>query len=122
MTAMRHHHAIGIRRVYDPPVRGDGLRILIDRLWPRGLKKATAAIDLWLKEAAPSTELRRWFGHDAARFDEFKARYVGELRARPEILAQLRALHAAQDITLLFAAHDEVHNNAVVLREILMQD
>ncbi len=122
MTAMRHHHTIGSRRVYDPPARGEGLRILVDRLWPRGLKKTESAIDLWLKEAAPSTELRRWFGHDAARFDEFKSRYVGELLAHPEVLAQLRALHAAQDMTLLFAAHDEAHNNAVVLRDILMQD
>ncbi|WP_287787290.1 DUF488 domain-containing protein [Acidiphilium sp.] len=122
MTAPPHHHAVGVRRVYDPPARGDGLRVLVDRLWPRGLKKAQAAIDLWVKEAAPSTELRRWFGHEPARFDEFKARYAGELRARPEGLAKLRALHAAQDLTLLFAAHDEAHNNAVALRDILMQD
>ena len=122
MMTKTHHHAIGIRRVYDPPACGDGRRILVDRLWPRGLKKAEAAIDLWLKEAAPSTELRRWFGHDPARFDDFKARYAGELRAHPEVLAKLRALHTAQDMTLLFAAHDETHNNAVVLRDILMQN
>ena len=122
MMAKIHHHAVRVRRVYEPPSADDGLRILVDRLWPRGLKKAEAAIALWLKEAAPSTELRRWFGHDPARFGEFKARYVAELRAHPEVLAKLRALHAAQDMTLLFAAHDETHNNAVVLRDILMQD
>lgn len=112
MTAKSRHYAIRIRRVYTPPDPEDGERVLVDRLWPRGLKKGDAVIDLWLKEVAPSAELRRWFGHDAARFDEFRACYA----------AELRALHAAQDMTLLFAAHDEFHNNASVLRDILTQD
>ena len=122
MTTRGYPHAIRVRRVYDRPGPDDGLRVLVDRLWPRGLKKTEAAIDLWLKEAAPSAELRRWFGHDPARFEEFKARYAAELRARQEGLTKLRALHAAQDMTLLFAAHDEIHNNAVVLRDILTRD
>jgi uncharacterized protein YeaO (DUF488 family) len=122
LTVKSRHYAIRIRRVYTPPDPEDGERVLVDRLWPRGLKKGDAVIDLWLKEVAPSAELRRWFGHDAARFDEFRARYAAELRARPVALAKLRALHAAQDMTLLFAAHDEFHNNASVLRDILTQD
>ncbi len=122
MTTRISPHAIRVRRVYDPPGRDDGLRVLVDRLWPRGLKKAEAAIDLWLKEAAPSAELRRWFGHDPARFEEFKARYAAEFRARPEVSAKLHALHQTHDMTLLFAAHDETHNNAVVLRDILTRD
>jgi uncharacterized protein YeaO (DUF488 family) len=122
VTTRGYPHAIRVRRVYDRPGPDDGLRVLVDRLWPRGLKKTEAAIDLWLKEAAPSAELRRWFGHDPARFEEFKARYAAELRARQEDLTKLRALHAAQDMTLLFAAHDEIHNNAVVLRDILTRD
>lgn len=108
-----------IKRVYDPPKPGDGRRLLIDRLWPRGLTKEAARIDDWIKELAPSTELRRWFGHDPARWDEFQARYKEELQGEAELLTKLRAEAKKGTITLLFAAKDTEHNNAVVLKEIL---
>ena len=101
------------KRVYEPPSPADGTRVLVDRLWPRGLKKTEAAIDLWLKEVAPSVELRRWFGHDPARWDEFRHRYAAELDGN---LPALQPLLAARGrVTLLFAAHDPEHNNAVAL-------
>jgi uncharacterized protein YeaO (DUF488 family) len=112
---------IRIKRAYEPPAATDGKRILIDRLWPRGIKKTDAAIDQWLKDLAPSTTLRQWFGHDPARWPEFCQRYAAELRQQPEPLAQLRALAQQQPITLVFAAHDELHNNAVALRDFLLQ-
>jgi len=104
---------IRIKRVYDPPARADGRLVLVDRLWPRGLKKAEAAIDLWLKEVAPSTALRRWFDHDPARWDEFRRRYAKELDDNRGALAPLLA--ADGTITLLYSAHDPAHNNAVAL-------
>ena len=104
---------IRTKRVYDPPAPDDGRRVLVDRLWPRGLKKADAKIDLWLKEAAPSAELRRWFGHDPARWEEFRGRYSAELGDNRAVLAPL--LDARGRVTLLFAAHDPEHNNAVAL-------
>jgi uncharacterized protein YeaO (DUF488 family) len=110
---------IELKRVYEPASRGDGTRILVDRLWPRGLRKEDAAIDHWLKDLAPSTALRKWFGHDVGRWAEFRKRYRAELAEHPEALAELRSLALKGPITLLFAAHDEVHNNAVVLRELL---
>lgn len=112
---------IQVKRAYDPPAPGDGCRVLVDRLWPRGLSKERAAVDEWLREVAPSTDLRRWFAHDPARWAEFKRRYSAELDApaAPEAVARLRSLAAEGDVTLLYAATDELHNNAVVLREYL---
>ena len=103
------------KRVYDPPEATDGLRVLVDRLWPRGLKKDEAAIDLWLKEAAPSAESRRWFGHDAVRWDEFRRRYFRELDANRAALTPL--FGTSGNVTLLFAARDAEHNNAVALAD-----
>ncbi|HSS37300.1 MAG TPA: DUF488 domain-containing protein [Polyangia bacterium] len=105
-----------VKRVYDPPSRDDGLRVLVDRLWPRGLSKAAAHIDVWMKEVAPSTALRTWFGHDPARWSEFRRRYLRELAAT-EARDALLGLADQQAVTLLFAAKDPVHNNAVVLRD-----
>jgi uncharacterized protein YeaO (DUF488 family) len=109
-----------IKRVYDPPGPADGRRVLVDRLWPRGLKKQAAQIDLWLKTVAPSTELRRWFGHDPARWPEFRKRYRAELADNPA-LEELRRLARQGRVTLLYAARDPNHNNAVVLRELLLE-
>ncbi len=110
---------VRIKRIYDPPAAGDGRRLLVDRLWPRGVAKEEAAIDEWLKEIAPSNTLRKWFGHDPARWEEFRQRYREELQGHRELLEQLRCNAAQGDITLLFAAKDLEHNNAVVLKEIL---
>jgi uncharacterized protein YeaO (DUF488 family) len=118
---MSRRHALRVKRAYDPPEPGDGTRILVDRLWPRGLAKADAAIDHWLKEVAPSNELRRWFGHDPARWDEFRRRYRAELAARPEALQELRRLAREGPVTLLFAARDEAHNDAVALAELIAE-
>jgi len=104
---------IRTKRVYDPPTPDDGRRVLVDRLWPRGLKKEHAAIDLWLREAAPTAGLRRWFGHDPARWDEFRRRYADELERNRTALEPLIA--ARDTVTLLFAARDPGHNNAVAL-------
>ena len=100
----------------------DGTRILVDRLWPRGIKKADAAFDLWMKDVAPSTGLRQWFGHETDRWQEFRRRYVDELRQKSELVDELRALARKGPITLVFGAHDQTHNDAVVLREILLDD
>ncbi len=96
--------------------------MLVERLWPRGLKQADAAIDHWLKDVAPSTGLRKWFGHDPARWDVFRARYRDELRARPEALEPLRELCAKGPVTLVFAARDQERNSAVVLRDVLAEE
>jgi uncharacterized protein YeaO (DUF488 family) len=109
---------IRIKRVYLPPESSDGQRVLVDRLWPRGLAKADAQPTLWLKEAGPSTALRQWFGHDPARWAEFRSRYRLELAANPAV-AILRDLATKGDLALLYAAHDEAHNQAVVLAEFL---
>jgi uncharacterized protein YeaO (DUF488 family) len=106
-----------IKRVYEKPSRSDGLRVLVDRLWPRGLKKADAAIDLWMKEVAPSTELRRWFGHDPERFTEFKRRYRKELSK--DAFAELRSLGRGKIVTLLYGARDPEMNQAAVLLALL---
>ena len=106
---------IAIKRVYAAPERTDGTRVLIDRIWPRGLTKEKAALDLWLKDVAPSTDLRKWFGHDPARWDAFRRRYRDELDAMPDAVARLRDLAKQGKLTLLYGAHDEAHNNAVVL-------
>ena len=107
------------KRVYEPASAADGTRILVDRLWPRGLRKEDAAIDYWFKDLAPSTALRQWFDHDVERWTEFRKRYRAELAEQPQALADLRSLARIGPITLLFGAHDETHNNAVVLRELL---
>lgn len=110
-----------IKRAYAPAEESDGYRILVDRLWPRGISKEKAQIDLWLKSVAPSNELRKWFGHDPGKFPEFEQRYRAEL-AGSGALDELRAvLKEHPDATLLFAAHDEEHNNAVVLKELLAE-
>ncbi len=111
---------IRLKRAYEPPAAADGTRILIDRLWPRGVKKANAAIDEWMKEIAPSAELRKWFGHDPARWLEFQRRYKSEIRQHPEQFDRLRNLAQHGRITLVFSAHDEAHNDAVVLKQLLL--
>ncbi len=108
-----------IKRVYDPPAKSDGLRILVDRLWPRGLSKQSAKIDHWLRDVAPSGRLRKWFAHDPARWKGFQKRYVKELDGSPEAVVELRKLLSKHQATLLFAAKDAEHNNAVVLRDYL---
>jgi uncharacterized protein YeaO (DUF488 family) len=112
---------VAIKRVYDEPGEGDGMRVLVDRLWPRGLSKERARVDLWLKEVAPSSELRTWFGHDPAKFDEFRKRYEAELASGSahDALARLRELARQQQVTLVFGARDAEHSNAAVLSELL---
>lgn len=110
---------IRLKRAYETAQRSDGLRVLVDRLWPRGLHKDAARVDLWLKEIAPSNELRQWFGHDPARWESFQRKYRAELKDRTELLRRIEdALHEGP-VTLLFAARDEDHNNAVALRDML---
>jgi uncharacterized protein YeaO (DUF488 family) len=110
---------IKLKRVYEPASGVDGTRIFVDRLWPRGLRKEDAAIDHWCKELAASTALRQWFGHKPERWEEFRKRYKAEIAEQPEALAELRSFARKGPITMLFAAHDELHNNAVVLHELL---
>lgn len=110
-----------LKRVYEPAGSEDGVRVLIDRLWPRGLTKEKAAVDHWIKDIAPSTELRKWFGHDPDRWTEFRRRYKEELRLRTALLDQIRDLARGGTVTLLFGAHDEEHNDAVVLRDLLVK-
>lgn len=108
-----------IKRVYEPLDKGDGKRILVDRLWPRGMAKAKAGVDLWLKEIAPSTQLRKWFGHDPGKWAEFKKRYRAELEENDEQAALLKEEIKKGTVTLLYGARDEEHNEAIVLREFL---
>ena len=109
------------KRVYEEPEPSDGVRVLVDRLWPRGLSKERARVDVWLKEVSPSRDLRVWFGHDPAKFEEFRRRYEAELAEEPgrAAFAELREMARKQHVTLVFAAHDTEHCNAVVLRELL---
>ena len=111
---------IRIKRAYEPPSSADGTRVLVDRLWPRGLKKTDAHVAQWLKEVAPSNELRKWFGHDPARWEEFRRRYKTELTAKGDLLGELRELAKQGPLTLVYSAHDEAHNQAVVLRDRLL--
>lgn len=111
---------IRIKRAYEPPAQEDGQRILIDRLWPRGVRKDALALDDWLKTLAPSNELRHWFGHDPALWSGFRQRYAAELMAHADTLEQLRAQARQGVLTLVYGAHDEAHNNAVALREFLL--
>ena len=108
-----------IKRVYDKPDKADGARILVDRLWPRGLKKKEAKIYYWMKEAAPSNNLRKWFAHKEERWREFKIRYLEELKEKDDLLKQLTDLGKDRTVTLLYAAKDEKKNNAQVLLEVL---
>ena len=108
-----------IKRVYEPHEKGDGSRVLVDRVWPRGIAKKKLSDALWLKDVAPSTELRKWFGHDPERWREFRTRYRAELKKNPEPVAKLRAIAKRGHVTLLYAAKDEEHNQAVVLAEYL---
>jgi uncharacterized protein YeaO (DUF488 family) len=110
---------IRVKRVYEPPEPGDGTRILVERLWPRGVRKDELALDGWLKQVAPSTELRRWFGHDPARWEEFQRRYAAELSAHSDACDTIRGAAAKGVVTLLFSARDVVHNNAVALKSYL---
>ncbi len=107
-----------IKRVYETPSRGDGKRILIDRLWPRGLKKEEVQVDEWLKELAPSTELRKWFGHDPAKWAEFKKRYKKELSGKSDLIKRIKAEARKGTVTLVFSASDAEHSNAAFLKEL----
>jgi uncharacterized protein YeaO (DUF488 family) len=113
---------VTLKRAYEHPARSDGTRVLIDRLWPRGIKKSEARIGEWMKDIAPSTSLRKWFGHDPARWAEFQRRYEAEVRQHPEYLERLRSLAREGPLTLVFSAHDEAHNDAVVLRDMILGD
>lgn len=108
---------INLKRAYDPPAKSDGRRVLVDRVWPRGIARDGLEIDAWLKDLAPSTGLRKWFGHDPANWDEFRKRYARELEQRSEALEELVEEARAGHITLVFSAKDTEHNNAVALRE-----
>ena len=112
---------IQIKRVYEPAAKADGFRVLVDRLWPRGVTKAEAAIDLWAKDVAPSTELRKWFSHDSQRFDEFTKRYKEELRASEAAIAQMVSAANRARITLIYAARDPKVNHAAMLMRYLQQ-
>ena len=111
---------IRLKQAYTSVDSEDGARALVDRLWPRGVSKKDAALDQWMKEIAPSTELRKWFGHDPARWEDFRGRYSKELHQNADLLSQLRALARQGPLTLVYSAHDEVHNDAVVLRDVLL--
>jgi len=110
---------VAVKRAYEPVDEDDGYRVLIDRLWPRGVSKERARLDEWARELAPSTELRRWFGHDPARFEEFRRRYIEELAAEGEKLDELRRRSSSGKVTLVHGARDSEHNDAVVLAELL---
>lgn len=108
-----------LKRVYEPPTDRDGFRVLVERLWPRGLSKEKADLDLWLKEIAPSAELRKWYSHDVSKWPEFQRRYTKELRANPDPVAFLKNRGQRNRVSLLYAAHDEEHNSALVLKNFL---
>jgi uncharacterized protein YeaO (DUF488 family) len=116
-------HSVRIKRAYEPPSRDDGRRVLVDRLWPRGLAREKLALDDWLKEVAPSDDLRRWFNHDPARWPEFTARYGHELGRPPASSAVAELVRCARQapLTLVYAASDEAHNNAAALRDVIVQ-
>ena len=111
---------VRLKRAYEKAEASDGPRILVDRLWPRGVSKTDAALDQWAKELAPSTTLRQWFGHDPTRWEEFQVRYAAEVQQKPQELAQLRALARHGPITLIYSAHDQQHNDAVALRAFIL--
>lgn len=107
--------SLAIKRVYDPASPSDGFRVLVDRLWPRGLTKERAAVDLWCKALAPSPDLRKWFGHDPARWNEFREQYNAELESRVEDAREVLEIARKQKVTLVYGARDPVHNHAIVL-------
>ena len=111
---------VRLKRAYEPPEKTDGTRILVDRLWPRGVSKAEARLDEWIKDIAPSAELRTWFDHDPDRWDEFRRRYRAELSRNSERLKDLRRRAREGPITLVYSARDEIHNDAVVLRNVIL--
>jgi uncharacterized protein YeaO (DUF488 family) len=111
--------SVRIKRVYEPPSRADGYRVLIDRLWPRGVSKEKASIDEWARDLAPSDELRRWFGHRPELFEEFKRRYTDELREQADLISALRRRARTGTVTIVYAAHDTDHSNAAVLGPIV---
>ena len=110
---------IKLKRAYEGASKEDGLRILVERLWPRGVSKQKAQIDLWLKALAPSTELRQWYGHDAAKWPQFRKRYWAELKGQGDVLALLRYVTEERTVTFVYAASDEERNSAVALKELL---
>ena len=110
---------IQLKRVYEEPSDKDGLRVLVERLWPRGVTKERAAVDLWLKDVAPSPELRKWFGHDPARWEQFQERYQKELRKQEEAVQLLKQKGKEGTVTLVYAARDEEHNGALALKRFL---
>jgi uncharacterized protein YeaO (DUF488 family) len=112
---------VRLKRIYEAAADDDGARVLVDRLWPRGVSKTRAALTTWCKDIAPSPELRRWFGHEPSRWPEFAERYRAELRQNAELIAALRAMARQGPLTLLFGARDEAHNEAVVLRDYLLR-
>ena len=111
--------AVAVKRAYEQPSPADGLRVLVDRLWPRGMTRAQLAVDFWLKDVAPSDILRRWYGHDPRRWESFAAKYRAELTRRTDLLRLLDELRRRGRVTLLYGARDTARNNAVVLREVL---
>jgi uncharacterized protein YeaO (DUF488 family) len=110
-----------IKRVYSPPAAADGYRVLVDRLWPRGVSHERAQLDEWARELAPSADLRRWFGHDPGRFDEFRTRYRAELEPQHDAIAELGRRARSAPLTIVYAARDEQHNDAVVLAELVRE-
>jgi uncharacterized protein YeaO (DUF488 family) len=120
MTTKVPARNVRLKRAYEPSEATDGTRVLVDRLWPRGVSKTRADLDQWMKEIAPSTDLRKWFRHDAHRWAEFCRRYSNELHQNATLLSQLRSLARKSPMTLVYSAHDEVHNDAVVLRDVIL--
>ena len=112
---------IKLKRAYETPAKDDGERILVERLWPRGLTKEQAKLDMWLKDVAPSAELRKWFGHDPEKWIEFRGRYRKELKLKPDLIKLLRRKAREGTITLIYAARDEEHNSALVLKQLLQK-
>lgn len=112
---------VRLKRAYEPPAAQDGTRILVDRLWPRGVSKESAALDEWMKDIAPSADLRKWFGHAPERWEEFRIRYAKEVHRKPDLLDRLQSLARRGPVTLVYSAHDEAHNDAVVLRDLILQ-
>lgn len=110
---------IRLKRAYEPASRQDGRRFLVERLWPRGVRRASLQLDLWLKDVAPSTELRRWFSHDPMKWDEFQRRYRAELERHPEVCNPILEVARRGSVTLVYSSHDSEHNNAIVLRDYL---
>jgi uncharacterized protein YeaO (DUF488 family) len=110
---------VHVKRIYEPPARSDGTRILVDRLWPRGVARAEASLDAWIKDVAPSDTLRRWYSHDPEKWPEFRARYIAELKHNPAVVELQDRAAKSKTLTLLFAAKDNLRNNAMVLQEFL---